>query len=97
MIYEATSETGAKYVIDLDIGLWIKITRDGYINPSERIWSLQVGTALSRPWEDPDNWQKADAPEIGKHLYLAAKDVWYVSTKIIGLREVDSLRPDSVE
>lgn len=97
MIYEAISESGAKYIIDLEIGLWIKITRDGYINPSERIWSLQVGTELTTPWKDPDNWQKADLPEVGKHLYLAAKDVWYVSTKIVEVREVDTLRPRSVE
>lgn len=90
MIIDAVTETGARYRIDFDRQLWTKIDRHGYRNESERIWRLEVGTELVWPWQAEDGvWQKADRPVIGKHLFISAKDVWYVSTPITEIREVE--------
>lgn len=88
MIIDAVTETGSRYRIDFDRHLWTKIEKWGYRHPSERTWRLEVGTELAWPWNSPETWQKADRPEVGKHLFISAKDVWYVSTLITEVREI---------
>ena len=87
-IIDAVTETGSRYRIDFERGLWFKIRRDGARQGSERLWSLQVGTELKWPWDAPDSWEDATLPEVGKHLYIAGKELWYASTPIVEIREV---------
>lgn len=80
---KVTTETGAVYTIDLVNKFWRK-NKGSF----ERLRSLMVGTALTEPWEDEEHWVDADAPEVGKHLYIACKDFWYVSTVVVSVEEI---------
>jgi hypothetical protein len=89
-IIDVVTESGRRYRIDLEGRFWVRIARNGYWEPDERIWSLKVGTELAWPWHAPDAWEDADQPEVGKHLFLSGKDVWYVSTPVSRIVPVDS-------
>lgn len=98
MIVDAITETGSRYRIDFDRGLWQKINRVGVSVATERLWSLQVGTELAWPWDSPDSWTNAPIPEVGKHLFVSGKDRWFVSTKIVGVVQAKNWRdPDPEE
>jgi hypothetical protein len=94
VIIDALTESGSRYRIQLERGLWMKISHDGYRSGAERAWSMKVGTSLTRPWQHPEDWEDATKPVVGKHLYLASKDVWYVSTPIQKITEVSSWDAD---
>lgn len=91
MPIEAVTESGSRYRIDVEDSFWIKICKHGLPEPVERIWSLKVGTKLVQPWNGPEFWEDASTPEVGKHLYISGKDVWYVSTLIVEVREIEEL------
>lgn len=88
MIVDAVTESGRVYRIDIDSGLWTRMTRDGHRDTTERVWGLKVGTLLRTPWDSPETWEDATLPEVGKNLFLTSRDVWYVSTKIVAVNEV---------
>lgn len=90
MILEAITATGARYQIDLENAFWRKIDRYGRPHPTERLWDLQVGDSLAFPWDDPDAWRKADGPQIDKHLFISARDIWYTSTTVVEINEIPS-------
>lgn len=77
-----TTASGREYWLDLDHLFWRRSS-----DPIERLVDLQVGTRLVWPWQDPESWTAADRPEIGKHLYIASREVWYVTTTVVGIRE----------
>lgn len=89
MIIDAITSTGSRYRIDLDRKFWSKIDKYGNRHQTESIWELKIGTELKWPWDAPDSWEFATQPEIGKHLFLASKDVWWASTPIVEILEVD--------
>lgn len=97
MIYDVITRTGAIYRIDLGDGFWSKHRyREDAVGKyyyteihMEKIWQMKVGTTLTFPWDDPENWYDAQMPEVGKHLYLSAKDIWYTSTEVQHIVEVE--------
>lgn len=90
MIIDAVTESGSRYRIDLERQFWWKFNRDGLRTDTERLWSLKVGTVLSTPWDSPSEWEDAEAPVVGKHLFVTSRDRWYVSTPILEIIEVPS-------
>lgn len=103
MIYDVITRTGAIYRIDLEGGFWSKhryFPEDGDPQFShaeihmEKIWQMKVGSTLSFPWNDPENWYDAEMPEVGKHLYLGARDIWYTSTEVQHIIEVGGWNPE---
>ena len=80
----ATTETGSVYTVDRENGFWKK-NDGGY----ERIWDLRVGTTLTHPADDPENWERAQYPEVGKHMFIACRAFWYTTTKIVSIEELD--------
>lgn len=88
MIIDAVTESGRVYRIDFEAGLWSRISREGYWTSTSSIWSLKTGTDICWPWDSPELWEDASAPEIGKNLFISGKDVWYVSTPIAEILEV---------
>ena len=84
IMLEVTTETGSVYRIDLINRFWRK--NDG---PFERLSALQVGTTKCWPDEDPESWSTARKPEVGKHMYIASRDSWWVTTKIVSIEELD--------
>lgn len=96
MIIDAVSESGRVYRIDLDDSFWTRSTNGGGWESTGRIWQLKTGTVLAWPHNAPDAWEDAVIPEIGKHLYIAAKDWWYVSRKIVKIVEVEWRDPLTV-
>lgn len=93
-IVDAITESGTVYRIDKNNSFWIRFPHAashtyalGFL--TERIWALKVGTKLNLPWENEVDWQDADAPEVGKHLYIAGKETWFVSKKVVKIVEVD--------
>lgn len=90
-VLEAVTETGARYRFDGH--MWLKVSRDGYrASGPDTLWRLMTGTVKEFPWNAPDAWEDASEPEVGKHLFAAARDYWYVSTPVVEIREVGSLR-----
>lgn len=102
MIYDVITRTGAIYRIDLEDGFWSKHRYFEYADNQliasaeihmEKIWSMMVGTTLTHPWNDPENWYSTRIPEVGKHLHLGAKNIWYTSTEVTHVVEVDGWDP----
>lgn len=93
MIYEAVTETGARYRIDPENRFWLKVSRDGVVGSTEKLADLQVGLSKSTPWHNPEDWTKAEVPVVDRHLYVGALRVWHVSTLVVEVNEVDSLYP----
>lgn len=86
MIYDVVTSSGSLYRIDVEKRFWSKhrpIPTGFYTElHQEPLLSLMVGTKMSWPWNDPTSWEKADMPEVGKHLYIASTQVWFASTPI---------------
>jgi hypothetical protein len=101
MTVDAVTEHGTRYRLDFEDRFWARI-KDGHWGSTERIWDFKVGTELNWPWDAPDSWISAKSPEIGKHLYIRGKDVWYVSTVVQRIIELPDWRapldfePDAV-
>lgn len=86
-MFEITTSTGARYIIDVEDSFWRKIHKDGREDPWERIWSMKYSTTLNDfPWNDPKGWTDG-VPEVGSHLYIGSKNVWWLSTKIVSVVE----------
>lgn len=91
-MYEITTETGAKYLVDIDRQFWMKISRDGYKYPWERTWRLEHGrvgeTVTDFPWVENSGW-KPGLPEVGDNLYISCRDSWWISTPVVSIEEVE--------
>lgn len=86
-VLEVTTESGSVYRIDTEAGFW---TKNG--GPPERLWDLQVGDTLAWPWNCPTGWSRAKEPEVGKNMYIASRDVQFVSTKVAEIVLTDHQR-----
>lgn len=79
-----TTESGATYeIID---GLCYKTDHFGIGYPPFKIWIMKsVGPEIQTLNELLDS---ADSPpEIGKRMYVAGKDEWWISTKIVNIED----------
>ena len=79
-----TTATGATYDLDLEAGFWRK--REG---SWDRLWDYKAGNVKAFPWNAPDDWFDR-LPVEGEHLFVSARDHWWVSTPVVSVEEVDS-------
>jgi hypothetical protein len=77
---EVTTESGRVYRIDLDESFWF---RSPHFVP-HRIWGLKAGTEKVWPHEKPEVWEDR-MPVVGEHLYVASRDEWWVSNRIVSI------------
>lgn len=91
---DAITESGTVYRIDQEAGFWIRFPKGvpTLSSTTERIWTLKAGTDLCFPWQNEAAWDEADTPEVGKHLFISSRDVWYTSQKVVKVVEIDDWR-----
>lgn len=97
MFLDAITESGTIYRLDVNedgrISFWSRhVLRDGkYVTQvsMEKCWGVEVGTSLSLPFNNPEDWEEANLPEVGKHFHISARDFWFVSTPISAIVEVE--------
>ena len=88
-MYKITTSTGSVYQVDTDQGLWKKND-----DPWERIWALNAvspdlfGKGLTRD-EILEQSTQDTIPQPGEHLYVASRDVWWMSTSVTSVEEID--------
>lgn len=89
-IVDVTTENGTHYILDLKDGFWARVRHNSsYLNGTHRLYFLKVGTKLDFPWNIPEAWEDAPVPVVGKHLYVASLNDWYVSSVVTDITEVD--------
>lgn len=96
MIIDAITETGATYRIDTEDRFWLKMRNGRTVDVTQTIWQLKVSKEklekenLTWPWENEDLWEPATIPVVGRNLYIAGRDSWYVSTPVVEVVERES-------
>lgn len=102
MFLDVITETGTIYRLDVNddgrISFWARFalrngvhSRDVY---TEKSWGSKVGTSLSSPWNKPEDWEDSNLPVIGKHFYITSRDIWFVSTPVSAIVEVEGWNTD---
>ena len=77
-----TTESGAVY--DITDGFCVKTGHDGEVHSPFKVWVL-------KPFpEDTPDWDALQAlptgePVIGQRMYIAGKDEWCISTKVVSV------------
>lgn len=96
MILDAITESGTTYRIDVKEGLWVRI-KDGQPQCSvQRTWALKVSNVrltvgnLAWPKDGDGLWEAASVPVVGRNLYLAGRDCWFVTTAVVEVIERES-------
>lgn len=96
MILDAITETGATYRIDTEDRFWLKMRNGRTVDVTQTIWQLKVSKEkiekenLTWPYENEDLWESAELPVVGRNLYIAGRDSWYVSTPVVEIIERES-------
>ena len=84
-----TTDSGSYYIID-----------DGYFNKNKTEWhsihqlfffnfeDLGIVRNWQEFWTYSENMPKTYEPEVGKHMYISGRDVWWISTKIVSVEEL---------
>lgn len=87
---KVTTETNRVYLIDVEGGFWRRLpkTEGGYAGGWERTWRLEKGTHFAFPWDSPENTWEPGLPEVGKYMFVSAKDVWWTSTLVVSVEEI---------
>lgn len=92
MAEKYTTETGRVYVVDMEAGFWSRLSKTtGEAEAMERLWVLQAGKKTEYPNQNPSNWEDR-APKVGEVLHVASRDVWFVSTPVVKIEKVISVR-----
>jgi hypothetical protein len=86
-----TTKSGSSYIID-----------DGYFAKNNTEWhsvhdlfffNLE-DLGIVRNWPEffaySKDMPKTFEPEVGKHMYISGRDVWWISTEIVGVEEVSN-------
>ena len=86
-----TTTTGAIYTIRNGICQKIK---DGVVVDTFKLWDMRqnkdVDTkALMLPWQNGEQWETVNRPTIGRHMYVAGKDVWWITTPVVSVEMED--------
>lgn len=86
----ATTESGADYDLDFVNGFWSHRGRnvDKIFNFQIYIGPETVDNDFPLPWDAPEQWVKADEPEIGKRFYVSALRNWRISTPVTRIEEL---------
>lgn len=83
-MFEVITESGTVYRIDPVNGFWKR--GDG---PYERLKDLRIGAVKCHPTDDPKAWFHVSAPEVGKYMFVASRDSWWVTTKVVSVTEIE--------
>jgi hypothetical protein len=79
-----TTKSGAVYLIDNARGFWKKNDSDW----DRTYWAYSVyGEDLSK-WANQEEVEHLEI-QVGAHLYIGSKNMWWMSTKIKKIEEVD--------
>jgi hypothetical protein len=84
--YKVTTESGTVYL--LEQGKW---KRDGY--DWEQVVTFKAAT-VENPKHAPafsEEWVDTEKPVMGRRMFLASFDLWFVSTNVVKIEEYDSL------
>ena len=96
MILDAITESGAIYRIDTEDRFWLKMRNGRMVDVTQTIWQLKVSKEkiekenLTWPYENEDLWEPTELPVVGRNLYIAGRDSWYVSTPVVEVVERES-------
>lgn len=93
-VLDVVTENGSVYRLNLKgHKTWIKHSHRGWTDPIESLHVLMVGDDLVEPWRNPKAWTEAEAPVVGKHMYVASNDVWWVSMPVVKIVETVATAP----
>lgn len=97
-MYEVTTETGRQYLIDQERGFFIRKGKNGSLDTDWiKIWQLKAGTHFNWPSQSPEGTWEDGFPEVGKFMYIAGKDVWWVSTEVVSIEELPSSEEEELD
>lgn len=82
-----TTEHGTTYEFFEDFCLRTKNTRGSY-GHIMKIWTMKSGVGVYEPGEANSSWKDTRSPEVGKNLYVAGREGWYNSTKVVSVARV---------
>jgi hypothetical protein len=93
-VKKVVTNSGSVYLIDEEHRSWRKNNE-----PIERIWWCKAFVIDNAPnaktWADISEAAEDRFPEVGEHLYIGARDVWYLSTPIISVEEIEDVESNS--
>lgn len=89
MTKKVTTKSGAVYLIDEERGWWKK-NKD----PWERTWwAYGVYPEDVHKWANQEELDKQPI-EPGVHLSIGARDIWWFSTPIVSVEEIEYVESD---
>lgn len=84
MIQKITTKSGSFYFIDEDRGFWRKNSEQ-----IERIFYAHgIYPEDLIKWHNKEPYEKQPI-KVGTHLHIGSRDVWWLSTPIVSIEEVD--------
>lgn len=84
MIQKVTTKSGSVYLIDQERHFWKKND-----DPWERIWQMYcINPEDFLKWNNKEEYEKLPL-QTGKKLYITSRDIWWLSTEIISIEEVE--------
>ena len=89
---EVKTVSGRTYHVDVENQFWKRLpkTEGGYVGGWERIWTLQHGKHFDFPYNSPEGAWTDGLPVVGEFMYIASRDVWWVSTEVASITEIES-------
>lgn len=88
-VYDVTTQSGTRYIIDVDGSFWVRVPTQPHVQADhQRIWRLC-------PLDSIEDARKVSydlelkVPEVGKSFFISGKDIWFVSTPVVSITEVD--------
>lgn len=81
-----TTETGSVY--EIDDGLCIKKNAEGERIDAFKVWVMKPVPDDITTWEEIHDLPQGE-PEVGKRLYLAGRDVFWISTQVVSVKYED--------
>lgn len=79
---KVTTETGSVYQID--DGFCVKMDADGHRIDSFKAWTIKAVPDEVTTWDEVHALSPSE-PEIGKRMYIAGRDVFWVSTRVVSI------------
>lgn len=77
-----TTRSGSVYFIDEESSFWRK-NNDQW----ERIWQMHcIHPEDFMKWNNKEEYERLPL-QVGKKLYIAGRDIWWLSTEIVSIEE----------
>jgi hypothetical protein len=91
-VVKITTETGSTYTIKN--GLCVKTSSKGNWVDTFKLWTMKPVPEDIATWEELHSLPEGD-PVLGERLYLAGKDVWWVSTRVVSITQLAESQDDA--